>query len=147
VNLRSEPSITSAILIKLPENEEVTFVKKIDNEWTEVIYQGQKGYIASIYLTKDKPYQAEESAAPENTDTSDTSEETEEDEDNEPKPTKKPKKVQESGKKAKPKKSPKPSKPIDPTKEPEPSPKPEVSEEPVTQPTPQISEQPQDENQ
>ncbi len=133
VNLRSGPSIASEVLVKLSANEEVTFVKKIDDEWSKVIYQDQAGYITSIYLTKDKPDTLAAATPVPNITTPAPADEpiiqT-------PKPTNKPKKTPKPERTLKPEKTPKPKKTSKPEETPKPTIPPNTEEpKPTTDPT------------
>ncbi|MGG4265209.1 SH3 domain-containing protein [Peribacillus simplex] len=49
LNVRSEPSKTSATLGKLNKNASVT-VYRIENEWVEIDFQGVRGWVAEPYI-------------------------------------------------------------------------------------------------
>ncbi len=53
VNIRNKPSFTGEILAVLDKSVEVEAVMH-DDGWSEVVYNGDIGYIASRYLTDDK---------------------------------------------------------------------------------------------
>ena len=55
VNLRMEPSLTSAVIMKLPFGTMVDMVSYDGKEWAKVSYQGQEGYINAMYLSVTKP--------------------------------------------------------------------------------------------
>lgn len=55
VNMRSEPSLTSSVVVKVPSGTKLTFVKLHDEEWMEVEYNGMTGYINAMYLSTEKP--------------------------------------------------------------------------------------------
>jgi uncharacterized protein YgiM (DUF1202 family) len=50
VNVRSEPSTDSSILGQLPKGTEVEYVKRYNNEWTVINYDGREAYISSQYI-------------------------------------------------------------------------------------------------
>lgn len=50
VNVRSEPSTDSSILGQLPRGTEVEYVKRYNNEWTVINYDGREAYISSQYI-------------------------------------------------------------------------------------------------
>ncbi|MGN0373563.1 MAG: SH3 domain-containing protein [Enterocloster sp.] len=62
VNVRSEPSTDCRILAQLSGGTEVEYVKRYNNDWSVINYDGQEAYISSQYLEK-----IEEPAAPEET--------------------------------------------------------------------------------
>lgn len=49
VNLRKEPSTDASIVTVLPENAQVRYISE-DNEWTEVEYEGNTGFVSSQFL-------------------------------------------------------------------------------------------------
>lgn len=133
VNMRSEPSLTAAVVTKVPASTKVKFIKLHKKEWMEVEYNGTKGYINALYLSTDKPKPIETvpprstvppaTAVPRTTKPPKT-----------PKPTKPPKKT------------PKPTKPPvmtqAPTQEPTQAPTPEPTPEPTPKPTPEPTPEP-----
>ena len=65
VNVRSEPSTDSSILGRLPQGTEVDYVKRYNNEWTVINYDGREAYISSQYIelvTPESEVQTEGSA-------------------------------------------------------------------------------------
>lgn len=116
VNMRSEPSLTSSVLAKVPMNTKLSFIKLHDSEWMEVDYNGTKGYINAMYLST-------EISKPIATVT--------------PRPTAVPQKTKQPSKTAKPKKTPKPQKTPTATKSPTitPTKEPTVTEVPTQAPT------------
>ena len=50
VNMRSEPSLTASVVAKVPASTKLTFSGLQKKEWMEVEYNGQNGYINSMYL-------------------------------------------------------------------------------------------------
>lgn len=137
VNMRSEPSLTSSVVTKVPLGAKVTFVKLHDKEWMEVDYNGVSGYINAMYLSTEKPKPIE-TVAPRPTITPAT---------RTPRPTKTPT----------PTKTPKPMKTPKPTKTPKPvtpeptevvnvTPEPTVTptERPTVPPTERPTDRPQD---
>lgn len=55
VNVRSQPSTISRIVVKLKAGTRVQLSKKYDNDWAEIIYNGLKCYIMSRYLSPTAP--------------------------------------------------------------------------------------------
>lgn len=55
VNMRSEASLTSSVVVKVPMGQKLTFIKLHDKEWMEVEYNGVNGYINAMYLSTEKP--------------------------------------------------------------------------------------------
>ncbi|MBR8645774.1 SH3 domain-containing protein [[Brevibacterium] frigoritolerans] len=49
LNVRSEPSTSSAALGKLNKNTSVT-VYRVENEWAEIDFQGTRGWVAEPYI-------------------------------------------------------------------------------------------------
>lgn len=49
VNMREKADKAATIITVVPEGTEVEFISE-DNGWTEVVYQGQTGYISSDYI-------------------------------------------------------------------------------------------------
>ncbi|MDQ7862031.1 SH3 domain-containing protein [Peribacillus frigoritolerans] len=49
LNVRSEPSTSSAALGKLNINTSVT-VYRVENEWAEIDFQGTRGWVAEPYI-------------------------------------------------------------------------------------------------
>ena len=62
VNVRTEPSTSSRILVQLSQGTEVDYVKRYNNDWTVINYDGQEAYVSSQYIEKKTP---EGQAAPE----------------------------------------------------------------------------------
>lgn len=119
VNMRSEPALTASVIGKVPIGTKLIFNKLHDNEWMEVQYNGQTGYINAMYLSVEKPKPIE-TVTPRPTAAATKS----------PKPTKSPKAT----------KTPKPTKvPDQATTSPEATPEPTatavVTEEPTPKPT------------
>ena len=56
VNMRQEPNTEAAVVTVLPEGFEVKYISE-DNDWTQVEYEGQTGYVSSDFLV---PVQASE---------------------------------------------------------------------------------------
>ncbi len=54
-DMRENPSNSSSMICSLNYGEAVSFVKDVENGYSEVIYDGAKGYILSVYLTAEKP--------------------------------------------------------------------------------------------
>lgn len=55
VNMRSEASLTAAVVTKVPSGARVKIVKLEKKEWFEVTYDGVSGYINAMYLSSKKP--------------------------------------------------------------------------------------------
>lgn len=54
VNLRSAASLTASVIMKVPMGEKVKLVKVTDDNWVEVTYESQSGYIHARYLSTTK---------------------------------------------------------------------------------------------
>ena len=52
VNVRSEPSTDSRILVQLSDGTVVDYVKRYSNDWSVINYDGQEAYISSQYLER-----------------------------------------------------------------------------------------------
>lgn len=52
VNVRTEPSANGRILVQLEGGTEVVYVKRYNNDWTVINYDGQEAYISSQYIAK-----------------------------------------------------------------------------------------------
>lgn len=52
VNVRTEPSTSSRILVQLSQGTEVDYVKRYNNDWTVINYDGQEAYVSSQYIEK-----------------------------------------------------------------------------------------------
>ncbi len=63
VNVRMEPSTDSRILVQLTDGTEVTYVKRYNNEWTVINYDGQEAYVSSQFIEKVTPETTEETPA------------------------------------------------------------------------------------
>lgn len=59
VNVRSEPSTNGRILTQLARGAEVEYVKRYDNDWSVINYDGQEAYVSSQYIEKVEPAAAE----------------------------------------------------------------------------------------
>lgn len=55
VNVRTEPSTSSRILVQLSKGTEVDYVKRYNNDWTVINYDGQEAYVSSQYIEKKTP--------------------------------------------------------------------------------------------
>ena len=55
VNVRSEPSTSGRILVQLGNGTEVVYVKRYDNDWAVINYDGQEAYVSSKYIEKVEP--------------------------------------------------------------------------------------------
>ena len=56
VNVRSEPSTSGRILVQLGSGTEVVYVKRYDNDWAVINYDGQEAYVSSKYIEKVEPW-------------------------------------------------------------------------------------------
>lgn len=63
VNVRTEPSTGSRILTQLTNGTEVVYVKRYDNDWTVINYDGQEAYVSSRYVEKVEPAAGAENGA------------------------------------------------------------------------------------
>lgn len=54
VNVRKEPSKDSHILVQLKNGAEVDYVKRYNNDWDVINYNGQEAYVSSQYLEKEE---------------------------------------------------------------------------------------------
>lgn len=52
VNVRTEPSTNGRILVQLEGGTEVTYVKRYNNDWTVINYDGQEAYVSSQFIAK-----------------------------------------------------------------------------------------------
>ena len=52
INVRTEPSTSSRILVQLSQGTEVDYVKRYNNDWTVINYDGQEAYVSSQYIAK-----------------------------------------------------------------------------------------------
>lgn len=127
VNMRSEPSLTSSVVAKVPSGTKLTFIKLHDKEWMEVDYNGVTGYINAMYLSTEKPKPIE-TVAPRPTATPVTR-------------TPEPKKTPKPEKTPKPTKSPKPVKTARPVT-PEPTGTVVATPEPTAPPTEKPTDKP-----
>lgn len=50
LNLRTKPSTTSAILAAIPKDTQVTVISKNEDDWYNVTYKGQTGWVSGLYL-------------------------------------------------------------------------------------------------
>lgn len=55
VNVRSEPSTSGRILVQLSNGTEVVYVKRYDNDWAVINYDGQEAYVSSKFIEKVEP--------------------------------------------------------------------------------------------
>jgi len=55
VNVRSEPSTSGRILVQLGNGTEVVYVKRYDNDWAVINYDGQEAYVSSKFIEKVEP--------------------------------------------------------------------------------------------
>lgn len=54
VNVRKDPSKTSRILAQLTKGTEVDYVKRYNNDWDVINYNGQEAYVSSQFLEKEE---------------------------------------------------------------------------------------------
>lgn len=52
VNVRKEPSTDGGIVVQLPKGTEIEYVKRYNNDWAVINYDGQEVYISSKYIEK-----------------------------------------------------------------------------------------------
>ncbi|AYC29719.1 SH3 domain-containing protein [Paenisporosarcina cavernae] len=52
LNVRSQASLNAAVLTQMNAGNEASFVQT-NGDWTEVVFQGQQGFVASKYITKE----------------------------------------------------------------------------------------------
>ena len=52
VHVRTAPSANGRILVQLEGGTEVVYVKRYNNDWTVINYDGQEAYISSQYIAK-----------------------------------------------------------------------------------------------
>ncbi len=52
VNIRTEPSTSSAIIIALDADTPIEFISVYDDSWSIILYEGEEAYVASQYITK-----------------------------------------------------------------------------------------------
>lgn len=130
VNLRSSASLTASVLAKVPMGVRVKLIRMTDDNWMEVNYQGQTGFIHARYLSTKKiePLATiKPTKEPEATATAKPT----------PKPTKKPRKTKRPQRTERPD-PPEPDyteEPEEPTPEPTKEPTPEPTKEPTPKPT------------
>lgn len=55
VNVRKDPSKDSRILVQLAKGTEVDYVKRYNNDWDVINYDGQEAYVSSQFLEKVEP--------------------------------------------------------------------------------------------
>lgn len=137
VNLRSSASLTASVLTKVPMGVRVKLIRMTDDNWMEVNYEGQTGFIHARYLSAKKieplatikPTKEPEATARPT-----------------PKPTKKPKKTKRPHRTERPD-PPEPDyteEPEEPTPEPTQEPTPEPTKEPTPKPTKEPTPPPAD---
>ncbi len=63
VNVRTEPSTNGRILVQLEGGTEVSYVKRYNNDWTVINYDGQEAYVSSQYIAKQEADTAAETQA------------------------------------------------------------------------------------
>ena len=64
VNVRTEPSTNGRILVQLEGGTEVAYVKRYNNDWTVINYDGQEAYVSSQYIAKQEAEAQAETEAP-----------------------------------------------------------------------------------
>ena len=52
VNVRSEPSTSGRVLVQLSRGASVEYVRRYNNDWTVINYDGQEAYISSQYISR-----------------------------------------------------------------------------------------------
>lgn len=52
VNVREEPSTSGRVLVQLSQGDTVEYVKRYNNDWTVINYEGQEAYISSQYISR-----------------------------------------------------------------------------------------------
>ncbi len=52
VNVRSEPSTQGSVLVQLSQGAVVEYVRRYNNDWTVINYDGQEAYISSQYISR-----------------------------------------------------------------------------------------------
>lgn len=52
VNVRSEPSTSGRVLVQLSRGAVVEYVRRYNNDWTVINYDGQEAYISSQYIAR-----------------------------------------------------------------------------------------------
>ena len=52
VNVRSEPSTSGRVLVQLSRGAVVEYVRRYNNDWTVINYDGQEAYISSQYISR-----------------------------------------------------------------------------------------------
>ncbi|WP_338236944.1 SH3 domain-containing protein [Persicobacter diffluens] len=55
LNLRTAPSTSSEVITSIPYSEKVHVISRTNDEWVEVKYKGNTGYISSKYIDENKP--------------------------------------------------------------------------------------------
>ena len=55
VNMREQPNTGSKVIRVLERSAEVELITNYNETWSEIKYNGQKGYVTSIYLSTTKP--------------------------------------------------------------------------------------------
>lgn len=63
VNVRSEPSTQGRVLVQLSQGAEVEYVRRYNNEWTVINYDGQEAYISSQYISRQEDSAAAQEGA------------------------------------------------------------------------------------
>ena len=137
VNMRAEPSLTAAVVAKVPLGMKLKFNKLYKKEWMEVEYNGTTGYINAMYLSTEKPRPIE-TVTPRPTEAPHTKTPVPT---KTPKPTKKPKPTTTP----KPTKTPRPETPQPteaPTEVPTEAPTKEPTQEPTKEPTKEPTQEP-----
>lgn len=64
VNVRSEPSTQGSVLVQLSRGAVVEYVRRYNNDWTVINYDGQEAYISSQYISRQDGAGADSQEAP-----------------------------------------------------------------------------------
>lgn len=66
VRIREEPATDGRVIAQVSEGTELEYVKRYNNDWTVVNYEGQEAYISSQYIApRDQPQETEPEASEE----------------------------------------------------------------------------------
>lgn len=59
LNMRSEPKMTGAVLVKIPTGSVITYIEEAGtadgHNWVKISYNGKEGYVAAEYVVKGTP--------------------------------------------------------------------------------------------
>ncbi|MDO4961344.1 MAG: N-acetylmuramoyl-L-alanine amidase [Eubacteriales bacterium] len=56
INVRKDPSTDSEVLGQIAPDSNVSIVKTVSDEWAQVVYENQLGYVARQYITDDRDW-------------------------------------------------------------------------------------------